>query len=217
MNDVRRGDAMAERLVREASFAGIDDNACELLRALLLGALGRRADAGMEEDHPDYLHPARSALILIEDAGVRDADVLAAALLLDSVDPALGFTAAEARDLAGERVAGLLDELPPPDADPEARREALVIAGDDARRVALAERLDHARHLHFRDPAGWRDLHSSVTNADLPVAERWEPALGRRLRRWAEAFSRRRLGIRLASAEGRLHLPDATAGNDDPR
>ncbi|HUF26163.1 MAG TPA: hypothetical protein VMM18_04185 [Gemmatimonadaceae bacterium] len=193
MNDVRRGLAMADRVAREAAAAGVDDAAVERLRMVLALALERRHAAGMDEEHPDYLHPARTALILIEDAQVRDGDVLAAALMVDSVTPALGLSAAADRALGSERVAALFAELPAHGLEPDERREALVVCGDDARRIALAERLDHARHLHFRDRSAWRSLHESVVRADLPVAEHYEPALARRLRRWADAFGRRRL------------------------
>ena len=89
--------------------------------------------------------------------------------------------------------AALLAELPGPGADEEERREALVVASNDARLVALAERLDHARHLHLHPRAEWSEFHRGAARVELPVAGRTHAMLERRWRRWADAFARRHM------------------------
>jgi hypothetical protein len=69
-----------------------------------------------------------------------------------------------------------------------------VSSDDDATWIALAERLDHARHLHLMSAVAAAPFHSLIETVYLPVAERSCPPLARRLERWAQAFARRRLG-----------------------
>jgi (p)ppGpp synthase/HD superfamily hydrolase len=69
--------------------------------------------------------------------------------------------------------------------------EALVLAEPDVGAIALAERLDHARHLHFRDEMHWRPFYTEIREIYLPLANRVQERLAQRLARWAGSFERR--------------------------
>ena len=69
--------------------------------------------------------------------------------------------------------------------------ERLVIADPAVALVALAERLDHARHIHLRDDVPWAPFHADIRNIYLPAARRFSPVVARRLEHWADAFERR--------------------------
>jgi hypothetical protein len=148
-------------------------------------------DRAIEHDHdPRYLHPARTVLILLADAQCRDADTLAAAAFAESIasdpraDPAC--LSPDARTL--------LADVPLPDDDDDALVERLVTAPPAAALIAVAERLDHARHLHLMKDVPVAQFYAGIVAAYLPVAQRISLPLARRLERWATAFARRRLG-----------------------
>jgi (p)ppGpp synthase/HD superfamily hydrolase len=69
--------------------------------------------------------------------------------------------------------------------------EALLAARRDVQVVALAERLDHCRHAKFwADVSAKRRILEEVETIYGPVAQRIEPALGRRFVHWSWAFGR---------------------------
>jgi hypothetical protein len=202
-----RAVAMARRLVISAWRAGASERAAERLERAFLATVDFRATAVADAEDHRFLHPARTALILIDDAEVNDGDALAAATMVESIDRAVSPGAAWATAVAGAEAASLLAAVPlPADGaeDPDGHallREQLVTAEPLACLVALAEQLDQARHLHLRlRPA---DLYGSGPTPDpalflarvravyAPVAARVQPLLGRRLERWAGAFEAR--------------------------
>jgi len=190
-----RGQAMALRLdraARRAGLAGQADRIGEAVRAVL----HHRRPAFPDDHHPDFLHPARTALILLEDLNVADADLLLAALLRDSERPALDLSADMAARIAGSRAAAIAESLPDAGLDPADRLEALVTLDDDALMVALAERLDHARHLHLQPSERWADFHDGISRADLPAASRTNARLAWRIQWWHDNFARRFLHTR---------------------
>jgi hypothetical protein len=188
-----RSAAMLERVSQECAYH-IGRDATLPVRRALHGVLQHR-DALVPDDHdPRLLHPARTILILLSDTRCRDSATLAAAAFVESMDTALAAgddVVRRALDDAGIRV---LAGVPVPDAlDDDEMLERLVAAEPAAAVVAIAERLDHARHLHLRQELPWRELHAQVRDVYAPAAARLEPKLGRRLDRWAEAFAARRL------------------------
>ena len=180
---------MAEKLAVYAERAGVADVGL-VLRAFQL-AMQPRLEFLPDVFHHDMLHPARTALILIENTRTTDARVLAAAQLIDTYAPHLRATAQEIAGVLGEDVAKVAAAVPDPAADRETLIEKLVTAADDVALIALAERLDHARHLHMRDPAEWRDYFEQTRAVYVPVAQRVHPELHRRFERWAGAFEQR--------------------------
>ena len=105
--------------------------------------------------------------------------VLQAAASIESEFPALRIPAANE----------IAHAVPAPDDD--ALLEALIVASDEARLVAVAERLDHARHLHLSDPRRWADFHASAVAVWAPVSHRTHPRLAQRFERWCGVFGRR--------------------------
>lgn len=231
-----RAGAMAARVADTARRAGVSEVGVRSIVAALDTAMRPRSERLDDDHHPDYLHPARTVLILLEDAGVVDPATLSAAALTETLRPELAAEVpkgpragshaqpvAEATATSRDRPAreagaepdgsgkhadtsllapgtlapGTLDilaEVPCPRTDPDTLLERLVTAPESARLVALAERLDHARHLHLGDRAAWAGLHRETCEIYLPVAERTHDVLARRLRWWCGTFAERFLG-----------------------
>ncbi len=166
-----------ERRLEQASLAPQQ-------RASVLAAVGdpldRRARA-FGDEHFETLHPARTLLILLDDCDVADAVVLEAAAAIDSEHAAL-------RAPSSSPLAQL---VPLPDHVGDSLLEDLVSADETVRLIALAERLDHARHLHLRERSDWVDFHHGIGVVYAPVAARTHARLARRFDWWWHTFRRR--------------------------
>ena len=169
----------------------------DALRVAHTRALAPRVHHLADDHDPHLLHPGRTALILLLDLEETDAVLLAAALLTETQRGAL--RASDGDVLAGldgharevvEAALSLRATVPDPLADDIV--EKLVTAGEDTRRVALAERLDHARHAHvWREGNGDRMLLGQVEGVYGPVALRTHPMLAKRFESWRLATVRR--------------------------
>lgn len=192
-----RARSMVDRVTIEAA-AVLDDAGLALVRAAVEAALEPR-DALIEDDHdPRCLAPARTVRILLADTSCRDSDALAAAVFVDSVDGFGGNTA-----VLTDRAAALLESVPLPTGQyDDSLLERLVTAPPAAAVIALAERLDQARHVHLRPDLPWDAVLASVRDAYIPAARRAAPRLEQRLARWADAFERRLLLRRPRSCDG---------------
>jgi (p)ppGpp synthase/HD superfamily hydrolase len=189
-----RAEAMARRIARAAERAGLAEAERSLLdRAFRLAMEPRRRRLADDHD-PDFLHPGRTVLILLEDVGCRDPLILAAAAVCETLRPELAAPAAAIRDALGLAVHSLVAGVPVPDFAGDELLEQLVVGDHAARLIALAERLDHARHLHLRPQAEWAAFHGVTCEVYLPVALRTDPTLARRFRWWSAMFERRYLG-----------------------
>jgi hypothetical protein len=188
LSQANRVETMAHKLAVYALRAGVTD--VGLLTDAFYLAVRPRLDKLRDVFHIDVLHPARSALILLEHSGCRDARVLAAAALTETFDAALRAPHDEMRAL-GHDVVSLADAVPAPAGEDEALLERLLVADPDVASIAVAERLDHARHLHMRAPALWPSYFRQSVRVYLPVAQRVAPELHARFERWARAFERR--------------------------
>jgi hypothetical protein len=189
-----RADAMLARVTLETSFH-LGRDAAAIIRAAAAEALAPR-DATVADDHdPRLLHPARTLLILLSDAECREQDVLAASLYIESVDVQLRPGRETLAAAAGAGAAELAAAVPLADAGGGADDllERLVSAPEAAAVIAVAERLDHARHLHLREDLPWAEFLGLIEEAYVPAARRLSPPLAHRLERWAEAFRVRRL------------------------
>jgi (p)ppGpp synthase/HD superfamily hydrolase len=180
---------MAEKLAVYAQRAGVTDIGL-VLQAYQL-AMQPRLEHLADVFHHDMLHPARTALILLENVGITAARVLAAAQVIETCVPRLRVVPEEIAAALGADVAALAAAVPDPVADRETLVEQLVTADDNVALIALAERLDHARHLHMRAPREWRDYFEQTVTVYLPLAQRLHPELQRRFERWAGAFEQR--------------------------
>jgi hypothetical protein len=171
---------MQRRIERRLERAGLPVAERERVLRANAAALMHRLSVLADDEHFDVLHPSRTLLILLDDCDVTDARLLEAAATVESEHASLRVAAAN----------GLAESVPLPHADAELL-EQLVVADEDVRLIALAERLDHARHLHLRDPADWVAFHALVEDVYGPVARRTHPRLGRRYDWWLRMFRRR--------------------------
>ena len=191
MSEVDRAEAMAARLTDTFLHSGVPEgDAHSVVRAYWL-AMERRRDLDVE--HPMALHPARTVLILFHDCRVRDAAVLSAAAAIDTHASTRAVPCSTLASEVGAGAAQVCADVPVPQVAGEELLEALLIAEHNAQLIALAERLDFARHLHLLPDENWGREHALVRAVYLPVALRADEMLGRRFARWVDAFGRRRL------------------------
>jgi hypothetical protein len=174
--------------LRSTGVAGPD--ATVVLRAVGL-AIDPRVTSLDDDHHPAYLHPGRSVLILLRDVGRVAGLALATAAVLESEDEGLRLPDARVRSALGEGVAAAVRDVPHP--GDEALVERLLRLPNDVALAALAERLDHLRHLHLRPDLerlrGTR--HEEVVRAWHPFAERVDARLATRYGHWVRTFGRR--------------------------
>jgi (p)ppGpp synthase/HD superfamily hydrolase len=190
LSQANRVETMAEKLAVYATRAGVPD--VDLITDAYHIAMRPRLQTLPDVFHFDMLHPARTALILLENIACRDATVLAAAQLIETRDAGLRVSENIASAL-GDDVATLVVAVPTPQSaiDDDELREALVTADRDAALIAVAERLDHARHLHMRERSEWDAYFAQTVDVYVPVAARLNEDLARRFERWAQSFARR--------------------------
>jgi hypothetical protein len=144
-----------------------------------------------DDHHPAWLHPGRSALILLHDVEHIDPIVVILAALHESVDLALQPPPEDIQELVGASAWETLQSIPMPGS--ERLVERLLHLGPGLALAALAERLDHVRHLHMRDDLVdlWADTHLEVSEAWLPFAARVHPRLATRYAHWVRTFAKR--------------------------
>ena len=206
-----RARRMGRRLSGELRDAGLPAAAASRVLEGYELAMAHRARLLEDEEHPGHLHPGRTVLILLRDTGEGDPEVLAAATVVDTwwreAEPsrgevlrALGDGPAGVRDVVPRPPSGTGDEPSHPagtEDDADALAEALVLADEPVRRLALAERLDHLRHLHLLGPSDGgtasrlRAEHQWACEVYLPLAARTDATLERRFRFWCRVFPRR--------------------------
>lgn len=198
--DRTRAGHMQGRLRRELRDRGVDGTDLADLTTLHQVAMAPRHEGFDDDHHPVYLHPARSALIVMLEGCSTDPRALALALLVDSepeADRGLVPSDTEAVLRAcgapwADEVRTVAAELPPLEA--EDRPEWLVTAPSWVRIAVLSERLDHLRHLHlWRGPRVLRRARGQVRRVDLPIARRTGDRLARLLEGWLERVERHRL------------------------
>jgi (p)ppGpp synthase/HD superfamily hydrolase len=191
---------MAASLVRAARLAGMGSAHVARINTAHALAMGPRVARLDSQRHPAYLHPGHTILILMRDAGVVDPTLLAAAALVESEDGDLRIGLDRIRAVVGDDIASVVEAVPLPGRAELA--EELVVAPEGVRLVALAERLDQARHAHLREADRvWKAaLLEEVARVYLPVAERTHAKLATRFRHWSKAFGRR-LEVRTATPE----------------
>lgn len=190
----RRDRAMGERVLREARARGIEDRGEGVLARAVDLAMVPRRDGLADDHHPAYLHPGRTVLILLQDTPERDPLLLAAAALLESDHTSLRVGSETIQQFVGQEVAGLVVQVSGPSVDGGPLLEALLDLPTPLARVALAERLDHLRHLHLaEDPPRRRRMYREAVEIYAPLAPRVDPVLARRYDWWCRMFARRHL------------------------
>lgn len=150
------------------------------------------ANQRRKEGTPYLVHPLRVALILAEERGLTDAEMVAAALLHDVVEDS-AFTVEDVAAQISPAAADLVRWLTKPPAengDTEARDAAYFTALLDAplaaRLVKLADRLDNVRYLHTACNPRWARAYRAETRRwVLPIADRTDAWFAAHLRTYA--------------------------------
>lgn len=133
--------------------------------ALILKAAAFAAERHRKQRRKDlhatpYInHPLALASTLTVEAGVTDAEVIAAALLHDTLEDT-ETTAAELREAFGERVAAIVQEVTDdPDLDNDDRKQRQIDhaphLSPGAKLVKLADKISNLRDVAERPPHAW--------------------------------------------------------------
>lgn len=183
---------MTGRVDRTAAGAGVDRPGRELIGKAIEVAMSPRL-AAIDDDHdPDYLHPGRTAVILLDDVGLVDPVALAAACLLDTRRDDLEPSDRKVTEGVGPAVTAFRSAVPR--SGSVTLLEDLLAGEHEVTLVALAERLDQVRHAKFwRDKSEARAAHQEAAEVYLKMAERTHARLAARYASWCRAFGERYL------------------------
>jgi guanosine-3',5'-bis(diphosphate) 3'-pyrophosphohydrolase len=107
---------------------------------------------------PYFIHPLEVAELVARVGEIEDADLLAAALLHDTVEDC-GVTETDLRELFGSKVARLVAELTDDKSLPENERRAQQITrsrllSSEAKVIKLADKISNIREM-LDDPPDW--------------------------------------------------------------
>lgn len=161
-------------------------------RLSVLGHQDQQRDSG----EPFAEHPRRVALILTEEVGITDPEMLSAALLHDLIEDANPhgmwvLTWRSMRVVFGKRVHDLVRVLTK---KPGERREhyfgRVACADDDASVIKLADRLDNLRTLSAWGADHQRRYIEETRSVLLPIAERVNAYLADEIRHTCEDVER---------------------------
>ena len=131
-----------------------------LFKALAFAAHKHRDQRRKDADASPYInHPIALADVLVNEAGVTDAEVLCAALLHDTVEDT-ATTHEELVDAFGSRIARIVAEVTDDKRLPKAERKRLQVEhaphiSREAKLVKLADKLVNLRDVADRPPSGW--------------------------------------------------------------
>lgn len=186
-----RADLMGRSLratARSKGHAGETLDALERVHVLAMSVRSARLD---DDHHPAYLHPGRSALVLLHDVDEVDPVVLVVAMLHESEDPELRVAHEQIVEGVGPAAAAAMSSIPHP--GDERLTERLLGLGPGVALATLAERLDQLRHLHLRPDLAdrWADTHREVVDVWLPFSARIDQKLARRYAHWTRTFVKR--------------------------
>ena len=131
-----------------------------LFRALAFAAHKHRDQRRKDAEASPYInHPIALAEVLAGEGGIADAEVLAAALLHDTIEDT-DTSLEELRREFGERIAAMVMEVTDDKALPKAERKRLQIVhaagiSAGAKLVKLADKICNLRDVADRPPAKW--------------------------------------------------------------
>jgi GTP diphosphokinase / guanosine-3',5'-bis(diphosphate) 3'-diphosphatase len=131
-----------------------------ILQALEFASLKHRDQRRKDKVASPYInHPIALANVLVREGGVTEAEVLAAAVLHDTLEDT-ETTLAELRDAFGERIAAIVQEVTDDKSLPKAERKRLQIElapaiSREAKLVKLADKICNVRDVAEHPPAKW--------------------------------------------------------------
>jgi (p)ppGpp synthase/HD superfamily hydrolase len=182
-----RWELMLGRVERTARTLGVDRSGRELIRTAIEAAMATRLVV-IDNDHdPDYLHPSRTVVVLLDDVGLADPVALAAASLLETRRDDLVVPDGEISEHVSPAVAAFRNAVPRSSSG--TLLEDLLASEREVVLVALAERIDQVRHAHlWGDPAEARAAHEEASEIYLKIAERTHARLATRYTSWCRSF-----------------------------
>ena len=136
------------------------DALAPLLAALRLAAEKHRSQKRKGADASPYInHPIEVAELLARVGGVRDVELLAAAILHDTIEDT-ETTPAELEAAFGARVCGLVAEVTDDKRLPKEERKQLQRVhaphlSRDAKQIKLADKISNVREVGASPPDGW--------------------------------------------------------------
>jgi len=131
-----------------------------ILKALEFAALKHRDQRRKDALASPYInHPIALANVLTREGGVSDPVVMAEALLHDTVEDT-ETTPAELREVFGDRIAGIVEEVTDDKNLPKAERKRLQVEraahiSREAKLVKLADKICNVRDVANQPPAKW--------------------------------------------------------------
>ena len=139
---------------------GPDGDLALLLKALAFAAHKHRDQRRKDAEASPYInHPIALAEVLAGEGGVADIEVLAAALLHDTIEDT-ATTVEELQQQFGARIAAIVAEVTDDQKLPKAERKRLQIVhaaglSGGAKLVKLADKICNLRDVAVRPPAKW--------------------------------------------------------------
>jgi len=139
---------------------GPDRDLALLLKALAFAAHKHRDQRRKDAEASPYInHPIALAEVLAGEGGVADIEVLAAALLHDTIEDT-ATTVEELQEQFGARIAAIVAEVTDDQKLPKAERKRLQIVhaaglSAGAKLVKLADKICNLRDVAVRPPAKW--------------------------------------------------------------
>ena len=138
-----------------------------LLKAIHFAADKHRDQRRKGVNSTPYInHPIHVAQILSEVAGMDDPEILAAAILHDTVEDT-ETTLSELEQRFGDRVARIVGEVTDNKALPKAERKRLQIEharkiSEEGALVKVADKISNVGDVALNPPCGWDDNHRSA-------------------------------------------------------
>ncbi len=167
--------------------ASLSPDDAELLELAYRFALAAHEGQTRDEGSPFIEHPVRVAVLLWHELGVRDIELLIAALNHDTIEDCDAVDAALIESVFGDRVTRLVNDVTKEAVQPEERSERdrayldrLPTLSIDSRLLKLADRIDNLRSvIHANDPAK-ASRYLEVSRAEfIPLAAMTDPAASR--------------------------------------
>ncbi len=170
MDEFRNLELQKERLIEGLQGLPEKDSVMSALNLAEKSHQGQKRDEG----DPYFIHPVRVVNFLIHDLGVKDKDVLIAALLHDVVEDT-GVPLKEIKEKFGERVSGFVFSLTR-DKKKETKKEKFrktLKSAEEIKLIKACDCLDNIRSLVYRTDRGdrWQRHLREAREFNIPLAE----------------------------------------------
>ena len=168
-----------------------------MLRALAFAAEKHRSQRRKDAEGSPYInHPIALADLLVNEAGIEDAEVIAAAILHDTVEDT-ETSPAELAARFGPKISAIVAEVTDDKSLPKAERKRHQIehaaeASPEAQLVKLADKICNLRDLDTMPPANWSlDRQREYFSWSKAVVDRIRDRHATLARIFDEAYARR--------------------------